>query len=802
MLKMDKILVLVLVALLCATMVLSVSAESAEWTSVSTEQELKDAMAGGGNVKLAADIELTATLNVAAGTTVKLDLAGYTVSYETDVVGADMLVNRGDLTIEDSSEAGTGTITFLNTDTTGNNVTMSTISTEPGSVLTVNGGNIINTSTANGSQVLVVYTIDALTNGTLGDVAVYINGGKIVSTYMAIRQFVNGTTDTNTLVVTGGTIEGTARAINVHVASNAMTAVNDCAILDVSGGTITSEGYAICVYGMSNNISISGGEINGWYWDYGPYNGFTDGAISGGEFSGEIDPADCAPGNEPTAVTDENGEVLYYTIQANEDAVASINGVGYLTLAEAVAAAKDGDEVVMLNDVDLGTEMLSIKKKLTLNLGDNTITSAYEGGYASIYVGTTGDLTVTGDGAITNTAGVAIGNYGKLTVSGGKIAGKDAAVYNYYYNETTYGTATISGGDLNTVWNCGVMEVTGGMVDYLDNTHALTVTDGVIIELAVNEADYAPVNGTTTTISGGMFGVEPEEQWLAACYVATKAENEEFYIVIKKCEGYGQWETAEAATKTTRGTEKRTCDNCGATQTRTVAASEVLVVELTGNKKIDIYPDKYVVGDHQGNVYEEVAFCGAYVFYGVQSSDVTFHNAEDADVTVYDATLHNVVMDAMQWSGMMELKPGVVLNLTAEGVNLVRASNHAAVKGGAANVETVVNLTVCENSSILFDCTEESEWASFGPMITLNILEGEAGELAENWRKQLLQIVNGAPAEAHTYDDIYDADCNICGNVREVEAPPQTGDPLCMIVLAALFSGTGIVTLTTKKYAK
>ena len=183
--------------------------------------------------------------------------------------------------------------------------------------------------------------------------------------------------------------------------------------------------------------------------------------------------------------------------------VAKIGETEYATLAEAVTAAADGDTIVLLEDVDLGAEMLTVKKQITLDLNGKTITSAYAGDYAAIYVGTAGDLTITGNGTITATAGVAIGNYGKVTVQNGTINGAEAALYNYYYNETTFGTATVADGKLDTVWNCGDMTVAGGEIAYLDNTHKLTVTDGTITELVVGEADYAPVGGTTTDVAEG-----------------------------------------------------------------------------------------------------------------------------------------------------------------------------------------------------------------------------------------------------------------------------------------------------------
>ena len=207
---------------------------------------------------------------------------------------------------------------------------------------------------------------------------------------------------------------------------------------------------------------------------------------------------------------------------AADEAVATIGETEFESLAEAVAAAEDGNEIMLLGDVDLGTEMLTVKKQVTINLNGKNITSAYEGDYAAIYVGTAGDLTITGEGTIT-AAEVAIGNYGKVTILGGTISG-EAALYNYYYNETTFGVAVISGGQLDNVWNCGDMTVSGGEIAYLDNTHKLTVTDGTIGELVIGEADYAPVGGTSATVAEGTVQNTNAVARIGNTYYTTLAE--------------------------------------------------------------------------------------------------------------------------------------------------------------------------------------------------------------------------------------------------------------------------------------
>ncbi|MBR5873004.1 MAG: hypothetical protein IKZ06_05105, partial [Oscillospiraceae bacterium] len=153
-------------------------------------------------------VTLLAPITVAAGETLEIDLAGRTIEYASAVVGEDMITNYGTLTINDT--VGDGKITYCNTDTTGNNVTVSTITNAPGGELTINGGIIENTSSNDNAFIgkIFPFAIDNVTNGTLGTAKTTINGGVIDSNYRSVRQFANSTSDRNTLNINGGKFIG------------------------------------------------------------------------------------------------------------------------------------------------------------------------------------------------------------------------------------------------------------------------------------------------------------------------------------------------------------------------------------------------------------------------------------------------------------------------------------------------------------------------------------------------------------------------------------------------------------------
>lgn len=295
-----------------------------------------------------ATIELLAPVVIASGETLTLD-KDVTITYTSNVAGEDMFTNRGTLNIS------AGTITYVNTDKTGSNVTVSTISNEPGSVLNITGGTVENkTVKADGSSIYS-YAIDMLTNGSLGDVTATISGGTVSSDYMAIRQFNNGTACKNSLTINGGYIYGAKRAVQVHLNNNA-------AYTTISGGKVEAgaDGYAICNFAATGNLEVTGGEFIGAVYSA------RENFISGGTYNNPVEAAYCAEGYMPNK--NANGT---YGVVAAQDAVAAVGGFAYATLAEAVKAAKAGEVITLLQDVK---ENVTINKNLTIDGAGKTIT--------------------------------------------------------------------------------------------------------------------------------------------------------------------------------------------------------------------------------------------------------------------------------------------------------------------------------------------------------------------------------------------------------------------------------------------
>lgn len=129
--------------------------------------------------------------------------------------------------------------------------------------------------------------------------------------------------------------------------------------------------------------------------------------VSGGTFNKSISEGFCADGFIPTKQADGT-----YGVKA---CVAKVGSTKYETLAEAIAAAKDGDTVTLLDNITL-TEQLVIGKNLTIDLGGFTLTSNYSlvGSGANIY-------------AIVLNAAVTIKN-GKIVANNARAIGAKAAM--------------------------------------------------------------------------------------------------------------------------------------------------------------------------------------------------------------------------------------------------------------------------------------------------------------------------------------------------------------------------------------
>ena len=385
---------------------------------------------------------------------IKIDLNGYTINGGTGTAKA-AITNHGTLTITDSSAKKTGTIKRDDNGVEGEksyyvirNLGTMTIEqanvvnnsgyreTNPsgsmiGSSLICNGDNDEGASlTINGGKLKQLNFI-AIKNGANGTLVV--NGGEITSNHSAIQNWFNAE-------LTGGTIRG---QLWTDAWKEGESVGNT-----VIGGNVKFTGEIVMdVYGsIKPELTIKGGNLSVTNWRVTTACAKLGGkpAVQGGTFTNAVPVEYCAEGFIPTKNTDGTFGVKVGTY------VAKIGEAGYETLAEAIAAAKDGDTITLLADCSgNGIQIKSEKfadKGLIVDFGGHTYT------VGGVLVGSTG----TG----TNAFQLIKGN--KITFQNGTIKGvtentKPAedtpnwhgapAIVIQNYCDLTLKNMTVSGGD-------------------------------------------------------------------------------------------------------------------------------------------------------------------------------------------------------------------------------------------------------------------------------------------------------------------------------------------------------------------
>ena len=359
----------------------------------------------GETVTLIDNLDISTTgLTVAATKTVTLDLNGHALKAANTNTGNIKVL--GKLTLCDNTDTeknGTGTgKVWTDTPYIYNKQDKVLIAAMDGGTFTMESGLIDTASSiadnANDGQFAVSVQNEH------ADATVIINGGHIKAGWYAVAG--NGTdiTYNGNITVNGGILESVADYAIYHPHTGTTT-VNGGVIFGAAGGislnrgklivndgTITSKGTgttgnwgdgtgnqqaaAINVNAKyeTTAVEIKGGKITAEKDAILLTNGRNGTvAVSGGSFSSEIKPEYCAEGFVPAANADG-------TYGVKVAPVAKIGTVEYATLADAIAAAKDGDTVTLTADINTPETSYYIQKSLTIDLGGKTLTgSGYDG---------------------------------------------------------------------------------------------------------------------------------------------------------------------------------------------------------------------------------------------------------------------------------------------------------------------------------------------------------------------------------------------------------------------------------------
>lgn len=376
------------------------------------------AAAEGNTVTLLKDT----TEDVVVKKNITLDLNGFTLNGGTGTAKA-AITNYGTLTITDSSAEKTGKIKRNDNGVEGET---SYYVIQNLGTMTIEQANVVNNSgyrktNPNGSMIgssLICNGDDDAYNASLtiknghfeqqnfiaikngGYAALTVNGGEIVSKQSAIQNWCDAW-------ITGGKITG-------QIWTDAY--VEHCIGKTVIDGTVEFTGEILMDVtnkSITPELTINGGNLSVTNWRITTACAKLGGkpAVQGGTFTKAVPAEYCADRFIPTQNADGT-----YGVKA---CVAKVGSTKYETLAEAIAAAKDGETVTLLDNITL-TEQLVIGKNLTIDLGGFTLTSNYSlvGSGANIYaIVLNAAVTIKNGKIVANNARV-IGAYGAMIMDG------------------------------------------------------------------------------------------------------------------------------------------------------------------------------------------------------------------------------------------------------------------------------------------------------------------------------------------------------------------------------------------------
>ena len=309
---------------------------------------------------------------------------------------------------------------------------------------------------------------------------------------------------------------------NLNVtAGSAITVSGDPVAKTESDGAI-QDGAAISIvnragYKGLGKIAITGGTftakgdnaaIKAYTWDSSTKqesafdNSAKTVAVSGGTFSAAVASDLCAEGYAPVANTDGT-----YSVGVP---VAQIGTKTYVTLADAVAAAEDGQTVTLLGDVEQNSQ-LTIDKSITLDLNDKTIKNTVDiwsdDANAILSIKNGAKVTITGNGTIDakeNDCYTINMVDGDLTIENGTFYGNVSVV------QVQEGILSVKGGtfDLHQKWEGSSKYLINCIDDaYVDDSANVAISGGTFVGFDPNVSPEKKVDGKAPSFAAPGVGI-------------------------------------------------------------------------------------------------------------------------------------------------------------------------------------------------------------------------------------------------------------------------------------------------------
>lgn len=352
-------------------------------TSYTSLQAAIDAAPRNATVKLLADTKENVVISANA---ITLDLNGYTLNGSTGERKPALTINAVRVTVQDSSEAQTGTI--MREDTAENSGVSSHYVIDlqgKNGFLLFNSGTVKNNSGAGGTKGASLVRIGSDSNKKAHPVMTIAGGTFTQDNFVAIKV------DFGTLHVKAGVINSK----NSYAIENWLNAnIKENAVVNGNVSTWTYDG------GSNSNLNISGGTVNGKVESV-TYDG-AEGktakvSITGGTVNGTLNTVDYSTGttfNDPTKATIEvtggtfSTDPSRYLIEGsaatqNSDGkygvekayLAKVGDTSYYTMDEAFKAqSESGEAITLLRDYTTGSTFNSGTVARVVDLNGHTWT--------------------------------------------------------------------------------------------------------------------------------------------------------------------------------------------------------------------------------------------------------------------------------------------------------------------------------------------------------------------------------------------------------------------------------------------
>lgn len=413
----------------------------------------------------------------------------------------------------------------------GSGVGYATTKENPDGTITTSGNNPVKITFDLNS---FTYTV---TNPTSGSSGTETNGFQLLQD--SIVTFKDGTLSSELgNIIIQNYSDLTLDDVTVEASNASYVVSNNCGDINFMGNTSITAGtgkvaFDVCSYasypGVTVNVDTTGTitgtiEISRSSGNDGEgklliKNGTFEGTISksdsraqveitGGTFSSDVSEY------IPSGMKQEDGEVVI----DNEKAVASVNGVGYDDLQEAIENAGNSDTVKLLKETTSETPItISEGQNFTLDLGGNTLTvtgtqevqdaQAFgEGKVTQTAIANNGTLTIANGTIITTADCNSITNTGTLKITQDTVLSNSYGTYNGRNLIVNLGGTVTTAGQLTSTANNGIctyggeIAVTGGTISATHYQDWSNCASGITI---FNRSYDNNSTGATVTISGG-----------------------------------------------------------------------------------------------------------------------------------------------------------------------------------------------------------------------------------------------------------------------------------------------------------